>query len=161
MSKGENQLVYPDRYDPYEVDRLGGGTTRLNHCSISMSGEIGRGGDEEFTFIVMRDDRALEYAADPDMMIVDSVTADAEMEQARINNGVPEEQINDSIVNAIMAKQTAGIPLTQANLDALDPDKPERGINRARKLSKDVVPEIDDNLSPIPRAKKEFQTKAK
>jgi len=155
---GENQLIYPARYNPIEVDRLGGGVGRLNKINVSMSGDIGRGGNEEFMYVALPDSLAREYAQDPDMMIVDSTTADTEMEQWRINNGVPEEVVDPNILNAIKAKQDAGIPLTQANLDALDPTKPARGINKARANCKEVIPDIDDDLTSLPEDLKRIGT---
>ena len=100
----EPMMVYPNKYDPVEVDRVGMYATAINNALISLSGEIGRGGDHEFCIIAMPDDVADEYATDPDMEIIDSDTANDLMEQWRIGNDFPEETIDPNRIMAIRAK---------------------------------------------------------
>lgn len=154
----EPMMVYPDAYNAEEVDRYGGGVNRLNMAQVAYSGEIGReGGGEEYLFIALPDDIAERYAQDPDMMVVTSTVADVEMEQARINNNVPEQVISaPEQVKLLQEKQAAKIPLTQGELDILDPTKPVKGINKGRYSVSERV-QVDDDLSKLPKKVKEFQ----
>lgn len=130
-AKGEDQLVYPARFNPAEVQRRGIG--HINGAR-GYSGHIGLGGDEEWTFVGLDDDLADEYALDPDMEIVTPAQADAEMEQWRLMRGEPAEFVRDpERIQAIVAKQQAGLALTQEDLDALNPDSPVPGVNRAER----------------------------
>ncbi len=88
---GENQMVYPTRYNAQEVDRDGFGPLSVNHTG-AYSGHIGRGGVEEWCIIILSDSLATEYAKDIDMDIVLPSEADALMEQWRIDNDEPEER---------------------------------------------------------------------
>lgn len=132
--KGEPQLVYPERYDAVEVELEGMSAPSLaGHASIGMSGDIGRGATEEFCIIALPDTLADEYALDPDMEIISETEADTLMEEWRVKNGIPEERITDeNRFRMIEAKQKAGIQLSQEDLDALDPEKPVKGINKSR-----------------------------
>ncbi len=138
-TKGEDQLVYPTKYDPVEIDRIGMSAPTINHAGISMSGEVGRGGSEEWCIIAMPDVVANEYALDPDMQIRTSAECDTDMEAWRIQNGVPEERVYPEIVNAIKAKQDANIALSPGNMNALDVNHPEKGINKARRNIQDIL----------------------
>ena len=134
--------MYPAAYDAVNIDRVGFSAANINQLSISMSGEIGRGGSEEWGIIAMPDAVADAYALDPDMEIISSTEADTLMQAWRIQNKVSEERIDADVINAIRAKREAGIPETQEDLDALDVTKPDRGITKARKPIGDVVPNI-------------------
>lgn len=122
---GQRQMLYPTRYNAKEVDAKG----RI--LPAGYSGHIGLGGDTEWLFIALDDETADDYALDPDMEIVAPEDADADLESWRVMRGEPAEQVTDAVrIQAIAAKQAAGIPLTDEDRDALDPDKPVRGINR-------------------------------
>lgn len=128
-TKGENQMVYPAAYDAREVDRHKTG-------KLDYSGHMRFGQAEEWMIVCLEDTVADKYALDPDMEIVDDATADADSEAWRQMRGEPEEQVRDpNRIQAIVAKQTAGIPLTQEDQDALDPSKDVAGINRREKPS--------------------------
>lgn len=132
--RGENQMLYPARFNAREVSVRG-----IGHLPGGYSGHIGLGGNEEYTFVGLDDDLADEYALDPDMEIVDPVDADVELENWRVMRGEPEERVTDvSRIQAISAKQAAGIALSQEDLDALNPDSDVPGINR-RKRAVDIV----------------------
>jgi len=133
VAKGEDQMVYPDRYNAAEVDRYGMYASQLNPATVSLSGDIGRGGSEEFCIIALPDALAEEYADDPEIMIVDSTEADTLMEQWRVNNGAPEESTTSSSrLEAIRAKMDAGVELSQEDTDALDINKPTPGVGKTR-----------------------------
>jgi len=134
---GEPRMKYPKRYNAEEVDRGGIGPLNVNQ-SGAYSGGIGRGGDSEECIIVLKDALAEEYARDPDMEIITEAQADALMEQWRIDNGETEEVVQDAMrIQAIAAKQAAGIPLSAEDLKALDPEDDVPGINkRLKPLSK-------------------------
>ena len=87
---GENQMVYPTRYNAQEVDRDGLGPLSVNHTG-AYSGHIGRGGIEEWCIIILSDFLAAEYAKDVDMELITSMQADVLMEQWRVDNDEPEE----------------------------------------------------------------------
>ncbi len=138
-SVGENQMVYPSRYNAQEVDRNGLGPLGVNHTG-AYSGHIGRGGTEEWCIIVLSDFLAEEYAKDADMEIITALAADALMEQWRIDNNEPEEVILDPTrIQAIAAKQTAGIALSAEDLEALDPSSSVRGINKRLRGMQDIL----------------------
>ena len=87
---GENQMVYPPRYNAQEVDRNGVGPLGVNRTG-AYSGHIGKGGKEEWCIIALDDALAVEYAQSADMEIVTAVEADALMEEWRIFNSESEE----------------------------------------------------------------------
>ena len=139
---GEAQMVYPVRYNAQEVDRRGLGPLSVNK-SGAYSGHIGRGGREEWCIIMLEDDTALQYAADPDMEIISEETADILMEQWRVDNHEPEEVVTDpERINAIRAKQGAGVKLSAEDLRALDPKDQMRGINRRLRSMRDVLADV-------------------
>lgn len=132
---GEYMMVYPARYKAEEVDRFGLGPCNVNG-TCAYSGNIGRGEDEEYCIVCLRDDIADQYAKDPDMEIITPQAADTLMEQWRVDNGVPAERIDTDRIQAIRAKQDAGLALSKSDLDALDPTKSEPGIRPTlRKLA--------------------------
>ena len=131
QTKGENMMVYPSRYNAQEVDSFGMGPLNVMGGSAAYSGAIGRGEDEEWCLVVLRSDKAQEYAEDPEMEIISAEAADDLMEQWRIDNDEPEEIITDpDRVGAIRAKQMAGIALSSEDRRALDPKDNMRGINK-------------------------------
>lgn len=137
---GEPAMKYPSRYNAVEVDRFGYYSTKLNNAGVSLSGGLGRGESTEFCIIALPDTLADDYATDPHMEIVDEATADTLMEQWRLDNGVPEDQVTDiHRIQAITVKQNANIPLTQEDLDSLDTTKAVRGINKSRKPVREVL----------------------
>jgi len=138
-TKGEDAMVYPARYDPIEVDRMGAYATKINHAGVSLSGGLSRGEPEEFCLIMLPDALANEYALDPDMTIITDLEADTLMEQWRVDNNIPQEMVTDiNRIEAIKAKQATGITPSQEDMDALDPTKPIRGINKVRESMSEV-----------------------
>jgi len=129
-SKGEDAMLYPARYNPYEVDANGYATPTVGgRCALS--GGLARGEDEEWGIVVLKDELADEYALDPDMEIVSESVADALMEQWRVDKGLTEEVVRDPVrLTAIRAKQEAGLALSAEDLKALDPDDETPGINK-------------------------------
>ena len=87
---GENQMVYPTRYNAQEVDRNGLGPLSVNRAG-AYSGHIGKGGKEEWCIIALDDALAMEYAQSPDMEIVTEKQADALMEAWRVYNDESEQ----------------------------------------------------------------------
>ena len=117
---GENQLEYPTVYDAEQVDREGSGPTQLFGTS-AYSGGVGRGEDHEFCLIALEDELAATYAVDKDIEIIDPSEADVLMEQWRIDNNESEEIIDDlPRIQAITAKQGAGMALSAEDLKAID-----------------------------------------
>lgn len=159
INAGEDMLIYPSRYNPDEVDRQGGGTTRLNQLAVAMTGEIGRGeATEEYLYLALPDALAEEYALDPDMVIVDSTEANATMEQARINNNIAETITTDlEMVKLLREKEKTAEPLTQDELDILNPANRKKGINKGRYDVAETVT-VDNDLSSLAQNLKEFQS---
>jgi len=148
--KGENQMVYPARYIAREVDLNGLGPTSVNGMG-AYSGQISHGGTEEHCIIILDDPLADEYAQDPEMEIIDPATADALMEHWRILNGDSEYLVaNSNYVITLLAKQTANIPLSQAERRILDPDNPTPGINKRLKLVEDIIANSGQTFTPLP-----------
>ncbi len=151
----ENQLMYPAKYDPVALDRVGLHGSALNNVGISMSGEVGRGGSEEWMFIALPEPHASDWASDPDMEFCSSADCDTEMEQWRINNGVPELEYDQEVVNAISAKMAAGINQNQTQIkkdrDALDENHPDRGIRKIRRTIAEVMAEKQITIIETPR----------
>jgi len=84
------------------------------------------------------------------MEIISDTVADALMEQWRIDNDEPEEVIKSlDRINAIRAKQGAGIALTAEDLRALDPDDPMPGINKRLRKVVDIVGKSGQTLTPV------------
>ena len=146
--KGEHMMVYPPLYDAEEVDRNGLGPCGINGTG-AYSGTIGRGGSEEHCIILLDDAVADRYVVDPEMEVITAEDADALMEQWRIDNDESEDVVSDSTrLQAIVAKQNAGIALSTEDLAALDVNSPVLGINkRLRKMSA-VAAKTGNTLTP-------------
>lgn len=145
---GESQMVYPARYNAREVMLNGLGPLSVNHTG-AYSGHIGRGGPEEWCIILLDDALADEYALDPEMETVTAGHADALMEQWRIDNDEPGEVVRDpERINAIRAKQGAGIPLSAEDLRALDPNDRMPGINKRLRKVADIVAAVAGGHRP-------------
>lgn len=128
---GENMMVYPDRYDAQEVDRMGIGPGGFFGNS-SYSGHIGRGGPEEWCLVALPPYLAHDYARSSDMRVVEVDVADGLLEEWRKVKGMPEEVVSDpNRIMAIRAKQVAGMDLSAEDLRSLDPEDPTPGITKS------------------------------
>ena len=137
FARGENQLMYPERYNPQEIDRQG---QLIGPGNGGYSGHIGLGGDEEWCILVLPDALANEYAEDRDMEIITMSEADTLREQWRQFRGETEERVDDpERIQAVRAKQEAGIALSQEDRDALDPNSDVPGIRKRIRPLQDVV----------------------
>jgi len=146
---GEDMMVYPAPYNAQEVDRSGVGPCGINGTG-AYSGGIGRGQDHEFCLILLDDEVADRYLESPDMEEVSAAVADSLMEEWRLDNDESEEVVTDPArLQAIVAKQGAGIALSQEDLDALDPEKPTRGINKRLQPMSVLVAKTGKTLSPV------------
>ena len=158
---GETQMIYPAVWHPEEVDMQGGCTMlNPNEIDVCMTGDIGRGGSEQWLIVALPVALALAYAEDPDIAIIDSIEADTIMETARVGNNQPLERVrNADAVNVIREKQKVNpnVVLTADEESVLNPDNPMKGINKTRRPSKVVMPDISDDLSGVPANKKEIQ----
>lgn len=166
-AKGEDMMVYPARYNAQEVDRNGIGPTNVNGVGAYSKG-IGKGAAEEWCYILLDDKLADEYATDPDMEIVDAVTADADMEAWRVANHESEIVIKDpERVRFVQEKQLrsaervvdAKTPVSDYTLTAeeqkiLDPDDPTPGINKRLRRVADIVADAGQEITRIEVAPK-------
>jgi hypothetical protein len=141
--QGEDQMVYPAGFNAQEVAYRG-----LGH--IAYSGHIGLGEQEEWTLIMVDDDLATQYDADPDMEIVTEAEADLDIEDWRVMKNEPLEVVTDpNRIAAINAKVAAGVTLSAEDLLALDPDSPIPGIVKRPTATETMarVSTVADNLS--------------
>lgn len=130
----ENQIQYPGVYDAVEIDRvrLGPLIYKGRHDEGDATGEV---------LTSMKDEAATKYAKDPDVRIITEAEATMWLQTNPNMAGDPEERVTDSDrLMAIQTKIAAGIPLSTEDSDALDPDKPVRGINRRRKDAQSYFP---------------------
>lgn len=145
---GEDLMVYPARYNAYEVDRNGIGPLGTQRAAGAYSGHIGFGGDEEWCIIVLPVALAQEYAQDPDMEIITAAQADTLMEEWRVFRGDPEEVVLDTHrINAIQAKQAAGTALSGEDHRALDPSDAMLGINKRLRSIQGCVEKIGGSIA--------------
>ncbi len=149
FSKSENQMVYPPRYIAHEVDLNGVGPTSINGIG-TYSRQISHGGNEEWCIIILDDALADEYARDPQMEIISEATADALMEQWRIQNNEAEFIVtNPNAITAILAKQQLHLPFLDEDKRALDPTDPIPGINKRLRPIADVIANSGKTFTPI------------
>lgn len=131
---GENQIQYPAVYDAVEVDRnkLGPLIYKGRHDEGDETGEV---------LTALKDEVADRYAQDPDVRIITKAAATTWLKNNPNMANDPEEQVTDSErLVAIQTKIAAGITLSTEDRDALDPDKPVRGINRRLKNADSYFP---------------------
>jgi hypothetical protein len=122
---GENLMVYPAGYSSDQVSKSGLGGP------LVYSGHIARGGAEAWCIIVLDDALATAYDADRDMEIITRAEAATLIDQWRVDKGEPEEVVTDpDRINAIIAKNGAGVALSAEDLKALDPNDATGGITR-------------------------------
>ena len=121
------RFVYPPSFNAQEIEHKKTGI-HLYAENILQGGLLLRFDDD--TFVARR------YINQPGVSILPKPQADAWIATNRASD--PEEETTDpNRMLAILAKSAASIALSTEDLDALDPDKPERGINRRRKRVED------------------------
>ena len=132
--RGEHQRMYPDRYDPEEVDREGMGV-----LGYSQSIEIGEASG--FCLIALDDAMADEYALDPDMQIIPVADADTLLDAWATEKGQTTTRRDPEVLAEITARNTLAmaekqsVVVSQADKDALDPTNPAAGVRARRKLA--------------------------
>jgi len=122
----EDMMLYPDAihggpYDPYEIDRVGIGP-HMSGGMCAYSGDIGKGGDHEYCIIILPDALAETYAEHSDVEIITNAEADAFMADWRVNQGMPEERLDEvakAKADLYEAKVNAGLSLSQEEADDL------------------------------------------
>ncbi len=130
----EDQIQYPAVWNVPEVERskLGPLVYKGRHDKGDETGEV---------LTVMKDAVADKYALDRDIRILTEAEATTWLETNPNLAAVPEERITDERrLQAIQTKIAAGVALSTEDNDALDPDKPVRGINRKRKNAQSYFP---------------------
>ena len=129
---GRTPMVYPKGYNANEVDRNSTGP----HV---RDGGCGRGEPTEELLLYLNDATADKYNQDPRMRIITNVEADTWLSVCKKLENVPEERVTDEKrMLAIIAKNGAGIPLSDEDQAALDPDNKTPGIIRTRKNIADM-----------------------
>ncbi len=119
-----NTMLYPAEFNAQAVQNASGGPQ-------IRDGGIGNGQATEEMLMRIDDALATTYDASTDMRIVTQAEADTWLGNNPRVQEMPEERVTDvDRIALIQAKQSAGISLSPEDLDALDPDKPIRGVNR-------------------------------
>ena len=123
--RGENQIKYPPVYDAIDVDRniQGGLVYQGRHDEGDATGEI---------LMFMKNALADTMLVDPDVRELTKAEADTWLVDNPNLKGEPTELVDDADrLQAIIAKNAAGITLSAEDLAALDPDDDTvRGIKR-------------------------------
>lgn len=132
-------MGYPALYDAQEVEahRVG---------PIVYEGAMSRGEDVEECLLCVSRQLAESYATDPEgrMRVITESEADVWLQANRqLAERMPEERVDDegrmlAIIAKCLAAQAAPGVLSQEDLDALDPDRPVRGIRRQRRTARGV-----------------------
>lgn len=131
---GEDQIKYPAVYNAEEIDRsrLGPLVYKGRHDEGDETGEV---------LTALKDEVADRYALDPDVRIVSKAVVTTWLKTNPNMAADPEERVTDpERLQAIQTKIAAGITLSTEDHDALDPDKPVRGINRRLKNADSYFP---------------------
>lgn len=133
ITRGPAGMKYPPRYDAREVDAHGVGPLNVLGDD-AYSGGISLGGPEEWCLILLPAALAAEYATDADMVPISLDEAEADVTRwhaEKVAAGlIGGERVTDAgRLQAITAKQGAGLKLSESDLRALDPDDPTPGIN--------------------------------
>ena len=132
--RGEHQRMYPDRYDPEEVDREGMGV-----LGYSQSIEIGEASG--FCLIALDDATADDYAKDVDMQIIPVADADTLLDAWATEKGISTTKRDADVLAEITARLTMamaekqGVVVPQEDKDALDPAKPAAGVTGRKRLA--------------------------
>jgi len=120
-------MKYPEVYNADVIESVKAGP-------IIYDGGLSRGEDTEECLILVSDQIADTYNQDPDISILTKTEAETWIAN---NTGIqeqPDEQITDSNrLLAILAKQAVGQAFSQEDLDAVNPDKPVKGIEKIPK----------------------------
>ncbi len=129
MNPSLPRMRYPRVYDAMEVE--------VNKTGPLMYSEgLARGQNSEEMMMRLSDTLADRYAVDDDIRILTETEADAWLSVNPKVLRMPEERVTDvNRMIAIQAKVAAGIDLSPEDRDALDPNKPVRGINRKAKTA--------------------------
>ena len=126
------RMVYPSVYDAVEVEMGKRGP-------IVYEGRIGAGEASEKCLIYVSDTLAAKLDTHADCSIVTQTEADTWLDQNPMLQALPSERVTDpDRMQAIQAKVAASITPSQEDLDALDPDKSTRGINRTPKTASTI-----------------------
>jgi len=126
--------MYPDRYDPEEVDREGMGV-----LGYSQSIEIGEASG--FCLIALDDATADDYAKDVDMQIIPVADADTLLDAWATEKGISTTKRDADVLAEITARLTMamaekqGVVVPQEDKDALDPAKPAAGVTGRKRLA--------------------------
>ena len=116
-------MQYPSSYKVTEVDTGRGPQIRDHGLANGLA--------TEEMLVLLPDALADTYAADPDMRIVTEGAANSWLAGVTWVQEQPEEEVTDANrLQAVIAKNGAGIALSAEDLKAMDPDDPIRGITR-------------------------------
>ncbi len=125
------RLRYPEVYNAQEVEA----NKRGPH--VYSGGILKEDGDLEELLLLLRDHTADKYATHEDVDVLTPAQVD---EWLASNTMLPRdgsELVTDpNRIQVIIAKQLAGMELTEQDLAALDPDQDEPGVCRYRRTRK-------------------------
>jgi hypothetical protein len=125
--QAKNRMLYPASYDANEVEAGKVGP-------LIYEGRLARGELTSKVLLRASDALAAKLNVDDDVEIVTAAVADAWLAQNVELNAKPDEVVTDpDRLLAIIAKNAAGVALSAEDLEALDPDKAVKGVERAKK----------------------------
>lgn len=132
-------MKYPAIYNAREIesDKLG---PPIRNGAMAIDGV-----DSAEILFCVSNALALRYITDSDVRIVNDVQADAWLAINKQELAKPAEEINPGRISAIAVKQAAGIALSPSDLNALDPEHPERGINKKKTTVAEFYPNPPNN----------------
>lgn len=117
-------MAYPAEFNAVIVQNNSGGPQ-------IRDGGIGNGLATEEMLMRIEDTLADQYDLSADMRIATQAEADTWLAGNARVQALPEERITDADrLAAIALKKSLGMELSLEDLDAMDADKPVRGINR-------------------------------
>jgi hypothetical protein len=133
---------YPPEYDAQKIQVM------VYESSLPENFEkvVGRGDTDEYLIGVVKDEDAPQFLASPDIEEIDTDTA-LELGESWTR---PIERITDpKVVTQVTAKMRAGIKLTQAEENAVDPDNPAPGVVKSRTFRQSLAEMLGADFKPI------------
>lgn len=133
---------YPPEYDAQKIQVM---------CYESSLPEnfdkvVERGDTDEYCIGVVKDEDAPQFLASPDIEEIDTDMA-LELGESWTR---PVERITDQkTVTQVMAKMRAGVRLTQAEENAVDPDNPAPGVVRSRSFRQALSEILGKDFKPV------------
>ena len=119
---------YPPEYNAQEIERAKHGPLVYGGGILILDGEI------EELLIHLQDEVAAKLLKSPLVRELTHEEANAWLAASPIMQRLPDEKVTDADrVALVSTRAVAGLPLSQDDLDVLNPDHPKSGVTRAEK----------------------------